>query len=57
MDANEGRSVSLVAKRKTFHLLASIFSKSKTADHQLTVRRKRQYEGQKGELTQIGKDC
>lgn len=35
MDANEGRSVSLVAKRKTFHWLVSIFSESRSAGHQL----------------------
>lgn len=38
MDANEVRSVSLVAKRKTFHLLVSVFSESRSADHQLIVR-------------------
>lgn len=37
-DANEGSFVSLVAKRKPFHLLASILSESRSADHQLTVR-------------------
>lgn len=38
MGANEGSFVSLVGKRKTFHLLASILSESRSADHQLTVR-------------------